>query len=77
MKEEIILLKVYFSVPRERKRVLYLGPASKDGDTSVVIFFLKLNAPCTAIKCNIFSDYKLLITNLIFDSSLTWLSSAS
>lgn len=66
MKEEIVLLKVYFSVPREKKCILYLDPASKDGDTSVVIFFLKLNAPSTAIKCNIFSDYKLLIKKFNF-----------
>lgn len=47
---------VYVSVPRERKNVTYLGPISKDGDRSMAVFSLELNAPTTAKEYGIFSD---------------------
>lgn len=75
MKEEL-LFSAYFSVPRERKHVMYLSPASKEEDKSVAVSSLKLNVPSTVIKHSVFSDYKSLMKSLIFDSSLIWLSSA-
>lgn len=75
MKEEL-LFSAYFSVPRERKHVMYLSPASKEEVKSVAVLSLKLNAPSTVIKHSVFSDYKSLMKSLIFDSSLIWLSLA-
>lgn len=45
-----LVFSVNVLVPRERKNIMYLGPASKDGDRSIAAYSLKLNVPSTVIK---------------------------